>query len=87
MTSKSKSRSEKHSKARHPSPLIVTPAQAGVQWRPPPLGPLDTSLRWYDEQEQKQKRKAQQGAAPIPLTVTPAQAGVQWRPPTTDATG
>ncbi|HEV7777730.1 MAG TPA: hypothetical protein VGO76_12760 [Luteibacter sp.] len=41
--------------------------------------PLDTSLRWYDDQEQ--------GAAPFPLTVTPAQAGVQWRPPTTEATG
>jgi hypothetical protein len=28
-------KSEAQSKARHPIPLIVTPAQAGVQWRSP----------------------------------------------------
>ncbi|HEV7775585.1 MAG TPA: hypothetical protein VGO76_01900, partial [Luteibacter sp.] len=60
-----------------------TPAQAGVQWRYRPLTPLDTSLRWYDDQE----RRAEQGATPISLAVTPAQVGVQWRTPTTDATG
>src|ERR1700709_304967 len=57
-------KNEEQSKARHVSPSPSPRRRPGSRGDDRPLMPLDTSLRWYDDQE----RTAEQGAAPIPLS-------------------